>query len=68
VDEQLSNAERRHEADQLVVLVEIILSPDVVFAAVRRTREVELGGEGDIGVVEWHKPQRKELRDVEVED
>jgi hypothetical protein len=29
---------------------------------------VELGGEGDIGVVEWHKPQRKELRDVEVED
>jgi hypothetical protein len=68
VDEQLSNAERCHEADQLVVLVEIILCPDIVFAAVRRAREVELGGEGDIGVVEWHKPDGKELGDVEVEN
>lgn len=68
MDEQLSNSEGCHEADQLVVLVEVMLRLDVVFTAARRARKVELGGEGDIRVVEWHKPQREKLCDVEVED
>lgn len=68
MNEQLSDAEGRHKADQLVVLVEVMLRLDVIFTAARWAREVELGGEGDIGVVEWHKPQREELCNVEVED
>ena len=44
MDEKLSNAEGCHEAQELVVLVKIVLRRDVVFAAVRWACEVELGG------------------------
>lgn len=40
---QLAEAEGHEEADQLVVLVQVVLRRDVVFAAVGRAREVELG-------------------------
>lgn len=68
MDEQLSNAERRPESQELVVLVKVILRRDVVFAAVRWACEVELGGEGDVRVVERNEPKAEELSDVEVED
>lgn len=68
MNEQLSDAERRHEADQLIILVEIILGLDVIFAAVWWACKVQLGDERDVGVVEWHKPQREYLRDIEVEN
>lgn len=68
MDEKLRNAERRHEAEELIVLVEIILRSDVVFAAVRWACEVQLGGEGDVRMVEWNEPKAEELGDVEVED
>jgi len=68
VNEKLSNAEGCHEAQELVVLVKIVLRRDVVFAAVRWACEVELGGEGDVRVVERDEPKAEELGDVEVED
>jgi hypothetical protein len=68
VDGQLGNTERSHEADQLIVLVKVVLRLDVVFMAVGWAREVEFGGEGDVGVVEGHEPQGEELGDVKVED
>lgn len=68
MDEQLSNAEGRHEAEELVILVQVILRCDVVFAAVWWAREVELGGESDVRMVERHEPKAEELGDVEVED
>lgn len=68
MNEKLSGTERHHEADQLVILVKIILRLDVIFAGVRRSCEMQLGDECYIGVVEWHKPQRENLRDIEVEN
>lgn len=68
MDKQLSNAEGCHEAEELVVLVQIVLRGDVVFAAVRWACEVELGGKGDVRVVERDEPKAEELGDVEVED
>ena len=49
-------------------MIEVVLRRDVVFAAVWWAREVELGREGDVRVVEGHKPQAEELGDVEEED
>lgn len=68
MDKQLSNAEGCHEAEDLVVLVQIVLRGNVVFAAVRWACEVELGGKGDVRVVERDEPKAEELGDVEVED
>jgi hypothetical protein len=68
VDEELRNPEWRHEAEELVVLVEVILRLDVVLATVRWAGEVDLSGECDIRVVEGYKPQAEKLCDVEVED
>ena len=68
MDEQFSNAEGCHEAEELVVLVEIVLSRDVVLAAIRWACEVELGGESDVRMVKRHKPKAEELGNVEVED
>lgn len=68
MDKELSETERRHEADQLIILVEVVLRRDVVFAAVWRACEVQLGDKCDIGVMEWHKPQGEDLRDVEIEN
>ena len=68
MDEKLSNAEGCHEAKELVVLVEVILRCNVVFTAARWSCEVELGGKGDVRVVERDEPKAEELGDVEVED
>ena len=68
MDEKLSDTKGCHEAEELVVLVKIVLRRDVVFAAVRWACEVELGGEGDVRVVERDEPKAEELGDVEVED
>jgi len=68
MNEQLSNAERRHETEELVVLVKVILRRNVVFTAVRWACELELGGEVDVRVVERNEPKAEELSDVEVED
>lgn len=65
---QLAKAEWHEEADELVVLVEIVLRRDVVFPAVGRAGEVQFGGEGDVGVVEGDEPDGEDLGDVEVED
>ena len=68
MDEELGNPEWRHKAEELVVLVEVILRLDVVLATVRWAGEVDLSGECDIRVVEGYKPQAEKLCDVEVED
>ena len=68
MDEELRDTERRHEPEELVVLVEVVLRLDVVLATVRWAGEVDLSGEGDVRVVEGYKPQAEELRDIEVED
>ena len=68
VHRQLAEAEGHEEADQLVVLVQVVLRFDVEFPAVGRAREVQFGGEGDVGVVEGYHPEGDDLSDVEVED
>ena len=68
VHRQLAEAEGHEEADQLVVLVQVVLRFDVEFPAVGRAREVQLGGEGDVGVVEGDHPEGDGLGYVEVED
>ena len=68
VHRQLAEAEGHEEADQLVVLVQVVLRFDVEFPAVGWAREVQLGGEGDVGVVEGYHPEGDDLSDVEVED
>jgi hypothetical protein len=68
VHRQLAEAEGHEEADELVVLVQVVLRRDVVFPAVGRAGEVQLGGQGDVGVVEGDQPDGEDLRDVEVED
>jgi hypothetical protein len=68
VHRQLAEAEGHEEADELVVLVQVVLRRDVVFPAVGRAGEVQLGGEGDVGVVEGDQPDGEDLGDVEVED
>lgn len=68
MDGKLGQAEWHHESDKLVILVEVVLRLDVVFATVGRACEAELGRECYIGVVERNEPERKQLGDVEVKD
>ena len=68
MDEKFSNAEGSHEAEELVVLIKVILRRDVVSAAVRWACEEELGGKGDVRVVERNEPKAEKLGDVEVKD
>jgi len=49
-------------------LVQVVLLRDVVLPAVGRAGEVQLGGQGDVGVVEGDQPDGEDLGDVEVED
>ena len=65
---QLAEAKGHEEADELVVLVQVVLRRDVVLPAVGRAGEVQLGGQGDVGVVEGDQPDGEDLGDVEVED
>jgi hypothetical protein len=68
VHRQLAETKGHEEADELVVLVQVVLRRDVVFPAVRWAGEVQLGGEGDVGVVEGDQPDGENLGDVEVKD
>jgi hypothetical protein len=65
---QLAEAEGHEEADELVVLVQVVLRRDVVFPAVGRAGEFQLSGQGDVGVVEGDQPDGEDLGYVEVED
>lgn len=67
MDKKVTDAPWHEEADELVVLVEVVLRLDVVFAAAGRADKLELGGQGDIGVVKGNQPDGEELGNVEVD-
>jgi len=59
---------RPEELDHIIYLVHILLACDIVFAVLRRVKEVEFRGKVDIRFVERNEPEREDLVDSDEED